>query len=270
MELVDSHCHLDFPEFETECAAVIARAQEKDIAYFLTVSTKIREITKLQTIAERFAPVFFSVGTHPYYADQEADITAAEIVTLTQHPKLIALGESGLDYHRETAPKGAQQESFLRHIDVAQRTGLPLIIHTRDADEDTGKILQQEMKKAPFKALLHCFSSGENLAWQALDLGLYISFSGILTFKQAEHLRILAAKLPLERLLVETDAPYLAPLPFRGKRNEPAYVRYTAQMLAQSRKITLKKVARQTTKNFFTLFDKARMYRALHGTNDEL
>jgi TatD DNase family protein len=254
--LIDSHCHLDFPDFAAELDAVVARARAQDIARMVTISTRVKRHAEVLGIAERFADVYCSVGTHPNHAEEEPDIGTAELVQRTKHEKVVAIGEAGLDYFRNRSARDVQEKSFRAHIAAARETGLPLVIHTRDADEDTAKILAEETGKGAFPAVLHCFTGGRDLAQRAIDLGLYVSFTGILTFKNSQNLRDIAAELPADRILVETDAPYLAPGPYRGKRNEPAYVVETAKVLAQARGVSFDGIARQTTDNFFRLFSK--------------
>jgi TatD DNase family protein len=255
--LVDSHCHLDFPDFAPEVDAVVARANAAGVGYMVTVATRVREHAALVAIAERYPCVVASVGTHPHYAAEEADVTVETLLERTTHPKVVAIGEAGLDYFYDTCSHDAQQQCFRIHVDAARKSGLPLIIHTRDADADTARILEEEAAKGSFIAVLHCFSSGRDLAQRALALGHYISFSGVLTFKRSEELRALAAELPADRILVETDSPYLAPGKFRGKRNEPSYVVETAKVLAAARGVPFDTLAAQTTENFFRLFGKA-------------
>ena len=255
-KLVDSHCHLDFPDFAGELDAVLARAKAAGIARLVTISTRVRRHDDVLAIAERSADVFCSVGTHPHNAHEELDITVDELVARTRHGKVVALGEAGLDYHYDHSPRPAQQRGFRNHIAAARETGLPLVIHTRTADEDTARILEEEMGKGAFPAVLHCYTGGRDLARRAIALGLFISFTGILTFKKSDELRAIAAALPADRILVETDAPYLAPGRFRGKRNEPAYVTETAKVLAETRGVSFDEIARQTTDNFFRLFSK--------------
>ena len=254
--LVDSHCHLDFPDFADELDAVVARAEAAGVERMVTISTRVREQTKLLAIAERFSNVYCSVGTHPHHADEEDGITSDELAAQTRHPKVVALGEAGLDYFYENGSPKAQARGFRAHIAAARTTGLPLVIHTREADEDCGRILDDEMAKGSFRAVLHCYTGGRELALKAVALGLYIGFTGILTFKKSDTLRALAAELPEDRILVETDAPYLAPGKFRGKRNEPSYVVETARVLADVRGVSLEEMSRQTTENFFRLFSK--------------
>jgi TatD DNase family protein len=254
--LIDSHCHLDFPDFRDELDGVVERARSAGIARIVTISTRVRRQPDLLAIAERFPEVYCSVGTHPHHADEELDIGAADLVAHTRHPKVVAVGEAGLDYHYDNAPREAQEQGFRAHIAAARETGLPLVIHSRDADDDMAQILRQETGKGAFPAVLHCFTGGRDLAFAGIELGLYVSFTGILTFKKSDTLRAIAAELPAERILVETDAPYLAPGKFRGKRCEPAYVTETAKVLAETRGVTPEEIARQTTDNFFRLFSK--------------
>ena len=256
--LVDHHAHLDFPQLAEERDAIIARAAAAGVGMIVTISTRIRRFPEILAIAERYPNVFCSVGTHPHQADEEVDVPASEIVRLSRHPKVVSVGEAGLDYFYKHATPENQAEGFRRHIRAARETGLPLEIHTRDADEDTARILQQEHDDGgPFPALLHCFTGGRDLALRALDLGLYISFSGVISFKKSDALRAIAADIPLDRLLVETDAPFLAPDPFRGKRNEPAFVVHTAAALARAKGVSAAEIATATTDNFFRLFRKA-------------
>ena len=254
--LVDSHCHLDFPDFSGDLDAIVARAAQAGIGRIVTISTRVRRLSELIAIAERFPNVYCSVGTHPHHADEEDGIASEELIELTGHPKVVALGEAGLDYFYDNGSPQAQARGFRAHIAAARATGLPLVVHTRDADEDCGRILQEEAAKGPFRAVLHCYTGGRELAMTAIELGLSISFTGILTFKKSEALRALAAELPADRIMVETDAPYLAPGKFRGKRNEPAYVVEVAKVLAEARGVSLEEISRQTTENFFRLFSK--------------
>lgn len=254
--LVDSHCHLDFPDFSTELDAVISRARAAGVGRIVTISTRVKRHAEVLAIAEKFLEVFCSVGTHPHYADEELDIDAQKLVGLAKHPKIVAIGEAGLDYFRNNSPREAQAASFRQHIAAARETGLPLVIHSRDCDADMIQILREESGKGGFPAVLHCFTGGRDLAFAAIDLGHYVSFTGILTFKNSDALREIAAALPADRMMVETDAPYLAPLPYRGKRNEPAYVVETAKVLADARGVAADEIRRQTTENFFRLFSK--------------
>jgi TatD DNase family protein len=255
--LVDSHCHLDFPDFAEDLDGIVARAEAVGVGKLVTISTRVRRLPALLAIAERFPNVYCSVGTHPHNADEEDGIAADELIELTKHPKVIALGEAGLDNFYEHGSSGAQERGFRAHIAAARATGLPLVIHTREADEQCGTILADEMAKGAFKAVLHCYTGGRELAMKAIDMGLSISFTGIITFKKSQELRDLAAELPADRIMVETDAPYLAPGKWRGKRNEPSYVVETAKVLAETRGVSLEELSRQTTENFFRLFSKA-------------
>ncbi len=254
--LIDSHCHLDFPDCASELEVVVVRARAAGIARMVTISTRVHRHAEVLAIAERFADVFCSVGTHPHYAHQEADVTAADLVARTRHPKVVAIGEAGLDYHYDNSPREAQERGFHTHIGAARETGLPLVIHTREADADTARILEEETGQGAFPAVLHCFTGGRDLAQRAVALGLFVSFTGILTFKNSTALRAIAAELPADRILIETDAPYLAPGRFRGQRNEPAYVVEVAKVLAECRGVSLDEIARQTSENFFRLFSK--------------
>ncbi len=254
--LVDHHCHLDFPQFADDLDGVVARAAEAGVATLVTISTRVRQLDKLLAIAERFENVYCSVGTHPHYADEERDIPLSALIERSRHPKVVAIGEAGLDYFYQRSSREAQAEGFRRHIAAARETGLPLEIHARDADEDTARILEEEHTNGPFTAILHCFTGGTELAERALALGHYISFTGVVTFKTADPLREVAASIPIDRLLVETDAPYLAPVPYRSKTNEPAFVRHTAAKLAELKGVSPADLATATTDNFFRLFSK--------------
>ncbi|MEW9807954.1 TatD family hydrolase [Mesorhizobium marinum] len=255
--LVDSHCHLDFPDFAEERAAVVARAREAGVGHMVTICTRVRKFAQVLAIAEEFENVFCSVGTHPHNAAEEPDVTVEELVRLAANPRVVAIGEAGLDYHYDKAPRDAQMQGFRTHIDAARRTGLPLVIHARSADADIAATLEDEMGKGAFPFVLHCFSSGAELARTGVRLGGYVSFSGILTFKNSDELRAIARETPRDRLLVETDAPYLAPVPLRGKRNEPSYVVNTARTLAETTGLSLEDITTITTENFFRLFSKA-------------
>lgn len=254
--LVDSHCHLDFPDFEEDRDAVVARARAAGVGVMVTISTRVRQIGALKALASRYERIYCSVGTHPHHADEELDVTVDELVAQAEDPIVVAIGEAGLDYHYDNAPREAQEEGFRRHIEAARKTQLPLVIHARDADADIAEILTQEMGKGAFPAILHCFSSGVELARRGVELGCYVSFSGILTFRRSDELRAIAAEVPAERLLIETDAPYLAPVPHRGHRNEPAYVVDTAHVLADVRGIAPDLLSAVTTDNFFRIFNK--------------
>lgn len=254
--LIDTHCHLDFPDFEAERDEIIARAHAAGVVQMVTISTRVRKFPTILAIAEKYPTVFCSVGTHPHNADEELDVTVDELVRLAQHPRVVAIGEAGLDYFYDNAPREAQAQGLRNHIAAARITGLPLVIHSRSADEDMAAILTEETEKGAFPFLLHCFSSGPDLARIGVELGGYVSFSGILTFPKSEELREIAKTVPVERMLVETDAPYLAPKPFRGKRNEPAYVAHTAAVLAQTLGIGEAEIAAATTENAFRIFSK--------------
>jgi len=254
--LVDSHCHLDFPDFRDELDAVVARAKAAGIGRLVTISTRVRKLDGLLAITDRFPEVYCSVGTHPHNAHEELDIKAADLVGYARHPKVVAIGEAGLDYHYDNSPVDKQEQGLRQHIAAARETGLPLVIHSREADEHMTRVLKDEMREGAFPAVLHCFTGGRDLAFGAIDMGLYVSFTGILTFKNSADLRAIAKDLPADRILVETDSPYLAPMPYRGKRCEPAYVVETAKMLAETRGVPPAEIARQTTENFFRLFNK--------------
>jgi TatD DNase family protein len=260
--LVDSHCHLDFDDFSGDLDGIVARAQAAGIGRLVSISTRVKRRAGLVAIADRFPDVYCSIGTHPHHAHEELDLTIADLVGLTRHPKTVAIGEAGLDYHYDLSPRDAQEQGFRNHIAAARETGLPLVIHSREADADMAAILEEETGKGAFAAVLHCFTGGRDLAQRAIALGLFISFTGILTFKKSDELRAIAAELPAERILVETDAPYLAPGRHRGKRNEPAYVVETAKVLAETRKVGFEEIARQTTENFFRLFSKVPRHAA--------
>jgi len=254
--LIDTHCHLDFPDFDAERDAIIARARAAGVGQMITISTRVKKFDTILAIAETYANVFCSVGTHPHNADEELDIEADDLVRLSAHPKVVAIGEAGLDYFYDNAPRDAQATGLRRHIAAARQTQLPLVIHSRSADDDMAAILTEETGKGAFPFLLHCFSSGPDLAKVGVDLGGYISFSGILTFPKSEELRAIAKTVPHDRMIVETDAPYLAPKPFRGKRNEPAYVAHTAQVLAETIGVSTDGIAAITTENAFRIFSK--------------
>jgi TatD DNase family protein len=253
---IDSHCHLDFQEFAADLPGVISRANTAGIALMVTISTRVRKFAQTLAIAETYPGLYCSVGTHPHNAAHETDVTADELVLLARHPKVVAIGEAGLDYHYMHSPPAAQASSFRIHIEAARRAGLPLIIHSRNAEDDTASIIEQEMANGIFQPLLHCYSSRRSLAERGLAVGAYISFSGILTFKNADEIRSVAQSAPLSRILVETDAPYLAPVPHRGKLNEPAFVVHTLQALAEIRQTSIDEMAAATNENFFRLFSK--------------
>ena len=254
--LVDSHCHLDFPDFQGELDSIVSRARDAGLIRMVTISTRVRRHGDVLAVAERFPDVFCSVGTHPHHAHEELDLSPADLAARTQHSKVVAIGEAGLDYHYDNSPRDAQERGFRNHIAAARETGLPLVIHSRDADDDMARILEEEMGEGTFPAVLHCFTGSSDLARRAVAIGLFISFTGIVTFKKSDELRRIAASLPADRFLIETDAPYLAPGGFRGKRNEPAYVVETAKVLAEVRGVPYTELARQSTANFFRLFQK--------------
>jgi len=254
--LVDTHCHLDFPDFAPEQAEVVARARAAGVARMVTICTHVTKFDAIRVIAERYDDVFCTVGTHPNHAQDEPEAGLDQLVALAAHPKCVGIGEAGLDYHYDTAPRDLAHRVFRTHIAAARDTGLPIVIHTRDADADCAAILREEMGKGAFPALLHCFTSSAELARTAVELGLYISFSGVVTFKNSAALREIAAEVPLERMLVETDAPFLAPVPHRGKRNEPAYVADTARLLADVKGVDLREFGIVTSANALRLFAK--------------
>jgi TatD DNase family protein len=254
--IVDSHCHLDhFTDAEIE--EILARAEAAGVTRMVTIGTSVPQAAAVKALAERFPQVWATVGVHPHRAAEGAMPTVEELVALADHPRVIGIGESGLDYFYDKAPREVQQEGFRRHLRAARATGLPMCIHARDADEDVARILEEERAGGAFPFLLHCFSSTPQLAEKAVEMGGYISFSGILTFPKSTELRALAARLPEDRLLVETDAPYLAPVPLRGKRCEPAYTAHTAKVLAEARGVSLEHIAAATTANFHRLFTKS-------------
>ncbi|WP_142846946.1 TatD family hydrolase [Telmatospirillum sp. J64-1] len=254
--LVDSHCHLDFPDFAEELDDVVARAGDAGVGLMLTICTHVTRFEQVLAVAERYPQVYCTVGIHPHEAGNEPDTDAARLIEMAQHPKVVGFGETGLDYFYDHSPRDRQQASFRAHIRAARETGLPVVIHTRDADEDTARIITEEMGQGAFPGLIHCFSSGPELADIAVKNGLYISLSGILTFKTAEPIRETVKGLPLDKLLVETDSPFLAPIPKRGKRNEPSFVAYTAAKLAELKDTDSAAIAEVTTENFFRLFAK--------------
>jgi TatD DNase family protein len=253
--IVDSHCHLDYDGMAEHLPLVLQRCDDAGVGLVLSISSRVKNFSRLLAIAEAHENVFCTVGTHPHNAHEE-DVPAAELIKLTQHPKVVGIGEVGLDYHYDLSPRDEQMKGFRTHIAAARETGLPLVIHTREAEDDTARVLEEEMSRGPFKALLHCFTSKQWLAERAVELGLSVSFSGILTYKNAEDLRVTAKALPLDRLLVETDAPFLAPVPYRGKENEPSFVVKTLEQLAVVRGLSKDEMAKITSNNFFLLFDK--------------
>ncbi|MEO0912427.1 MAG: TatD family hydrolase [Pseudomonadota bacterium] len=256
-QLVDSHCHLDFPDFDGEGAALVARARAAGVARMVTICTKLRAEPAVRAIAEAHEGVFYAAGTHPMSVAAEPMVRVEDLVALAAHPKFVGIGETGLDYHYTAESAEAQKESLRIHIEAARQTGLPLIIHARDADADMADILTEEHGRGAFGCVMHCFSSGAELARAALDLGFYLSMSGIVTFKKSQALRDIFAAAPLDRILVETDSPYLAPVPYRGKRNEPAYTAHTAAVGAEVMGVSAEAFAEATTANFDRLFAKA-------------
>ncbi|RFP91161.1 TatD family deoxyribonuclease [Rhodobacteraceae bacterium 63075] len=256
-KITDSHCHLDFPDFEEERGAVIERAREAGVHRMVTICTRLRNEPAVRAIAEAHEPVFYAAGTHPMSAAEEPLASVAELVEIAKHPKMVGIGETGLDYHYTAESADIQKESLRIHCAAAAQTGLPLIIHARDADEDMARILAEEHRNAAFDCVMHCFSSGAGLARVALDLGFYLSMSGIGTFPRSQEIRDIFAAAPAERVLVETDAPYLAPPPYRGKRNEPSYVVHTARVAADVFGMSYEEFAAQSEENFERIFSKA-------------
>ncbi len=261
--LIDSHCHLTFPDFKEDCNQVIIRARESGVKLMVTISTKITQATEIIALADSYDDIVCSIGIHPHEVENEPEINVEDLIKLLKHPKVVGVGETGLDYFYEHSCRETQKRSFRNHIIASRRTRLPVIIHTRDADEDTKFILEEEYSKGEYPGLIHCFTAGEDLARTVLDMGFYISISGIATFKNASDLREVIKMIPLERLLVETDSPFLAPVPFRGKRNEPSFVRHTAEMLAEIKDVSVEDVIKVTGDNFFSLFQKAQNFRPM-------
>ena len=254
--LVDSHCHLDFPDFAQEVERVVARAQSAGVEIMLSIGTRLDRFEGVLALAERFPSVYCTVGVHPNEADSAPDVQVDQLLELARHPKVVGFGETGLDFYYEKSDRDRQKRAFRIHMEAARQAQLPVVIHTRDADRDMAEILTEEWAKGAFPALIHCFSSGRQLAEIALDFGFYISISGIITFKNAEPLRDVVSGIPLDRLLVETDSPYLAPIPFRGKRNEPAHVVHTARKVAELKDVDEDTLAQATSANFLRLFEK--------------
>ncbi|MEE8352694.1 MAG: TatD family hydrolase [Rhodospirillales bacterium] len=255
--LVDSHCHLDFPDFDGELDDVLARAKDAGIGHMMTICTRVIKFDGVLALAEAHDNIFCTVGIHPHNVTDEPETTSEDLIGLTEHPKVVGIGETGLDFYYDHCPRDLQEKSFRAHITAARETGLPLVIHNRDSDEDMIRILRDEHRKGPFPGLIHCFSSDSQLAENVMEIGLSISFSGIVTFKAAETLRDVARIVPIERILVETDAPYLAPVPKRGKRNEPAFTIFTAAEVAGIKGMDADAFAKATTDNYFRLFSKA-------------
>ena len=255
--LVDSHCHLDFPDFEGELDDVVARANLAGVSYILTICTRITKFDSILLLAKRFDNMWCSVGIHPHNVSDEPEITAEHLIRMAKDPKVVGFGETGLDFYYNNSPRDKQEMCFRVHIAAAREAGLPVIVHTRDADADMARVLEDEHRNGPFPGLIHCFSAGQKLAERVLEIGFYISFSGIVTFNKADELRETAKQVPMERILVETDSPYLAPMPKRGKRNEPAFTVFTAARIAEIKGLSSADFAAQTTDNFFQLFTKA-------------
>lgn len=260
--LVDSHCHLDFPDFEDNRDDVIARAVADGVTRMVTICTRPSQEPSVRAIAERYEPVYYAAGAHPLNVGEEPLTTVDALCKMAGHPKMVGIGETGLDYHYDKWPPDLQKQSFRLHIDAARETGLPLIIHARNADSDVAALLREGYDNGAYPCVMHCFSSGRALAEAALEMGFYLSMSGVVTFKNAEDLRAIFRDAPLERLLVETDSPYLAPVPKRGKRNEPAYVAHTAAVGAEMFALSTDEFARITTDNFHRLFTKVSRARA--------
>ena len=255
--IVDSHCHLDFPDFEGEIPNLVSRAEEAGVKRMVTICTRLKNEPKVRKIAEEFNSIYYAAGTHPMSASTEPLATVDQLIKIAQHPKMVGIGETGLDYHYTAESADIQKTSLKIHIEAARETNLPLIIHSRAADEDMAAILKDEFNKGSYNCVMHCFSSSVELAKLSLDLGFYLSMSGIITFKKSEELRTIFKLAPIDQVLVETDSPYLSPVPFRGKRNEPSYTAHTAEMGASIYGLDYETFANQTTKNFNKLFSKA-------------
>jgi TatD DNase family protein len=262
LEITDSHCHLDFPDFDEERGDIVRRAVEAGVTRMVTICTKLKNEPNIRAIAESYAPVFYAAGTHPMSVASEPLVSVDDLVALAAHPKFVGIGETGLDYHYTSESAEIQKTSLRIHIEAAQRTGLPLIIHSRAADEDMAEILASEYRNAPYSCVMHCFSSSAELGRAALDLGFYLSMSGIAAFPKSGDLRDIFATAPVDRVLLETDSPYLAPPPFRGKRNEPAYTMHTAKVGADVYGLSIDAFAAQTQDNFDRLFSKVAAYKA--------
>lgn len=260
--ITDSHCHLDFPDFDGELPDILARAREAGVHRMVTICTRLRNEPSVRALAEAHAPIFYAAGTHPMSASEETLASVDELVAMSAHPKFVGIGESGLDYHYTAESMAIQKQSLRVHIEAAQRTGLPLIIHARAADEDMADILSAEHANAPYSCVMHCYCSGPELARTCLDLGFYLSMSGIATFPKSSEVRDIFASAPVSQVLVETDSPYLAPVPRRGKRNEPAYTAFTAKVGAEVFGMEIAEFAAQTEQNFERLFTKAAAFKA--------
>lgn len=256
--IIDSHCHLNFPEFADDFKQILERAKQNNVQIMQTICTQVSKFPDVLAIANAYQNIYCSTGVHPCDVEKEGIISIKNLLDMTRNDKVISLGETGIDFYHtiEQNKRDKQIESFINHIEAAKISNLPLIIHTRDAEEVTIKILKEQLKLAKFKAVIHCFTGSSYMAKEILDMGFYISISGIVTFKNATNLQNIVKNLPLDKLLVETDAPYLAPIPHRGKRNEPAYVKHTAEFIAKLKNISYDEVAKATTDNFFKLFDK--------------
>jgi len=256
--LVDSHCHLDYPELSGDLDGVLARAKTAGVGHMLSICTQVSKFAPILALAEKHANISCTVGIHPHEAATEPAVDAAKLLEYAKHPKVVGFGETGLDFYYDHSPRDQQERNFRDHIAAARESGLPVIVHTRDADDKTAEVMADEMKKGAYTGVIHCFSSGQNLADQVLEMGFYISLSGIVTFKKADELRAVAKTVPLDRILVETDSPYLAPVPYRGKSNQPAYVANVAATVAELKGISRDELAQRTTDNFFRLFSKAK------------
>lgn len=254
--LVDSHCHLNYKGLGDDLESLIQDCDARNVRFLLAINARIREFDEVLRIANQSDRIACSVGVHPHEAENEPDVSVEDLLERAKHPKVVAIGETGLDYYYDTAPRDLQKSNFRTHIKAARETGLPLIVHSRDAEDDTYNIMKEEMEEGAFKGVIHCFTASQDFAKKALSLGFYISLSGIVTFKNAKDLQDVAKTIPLDKLLVETDAPYLAPIPHRGKTCSPAYVADTAQFLADHLNLSLEDISAATTQNFFTLFDK--------------
>ena len=257
--IIDSHCHLDFKEFKDDLNSILTNAKNNDILGMQTICTKISEFPKILNISEQYPNIWCSIGTHPHNAEDEIHISKKTMIEICKNKNVIGIGETGLDYYYENSKKDSQIKSFYKHIEVSKETNLPLIIHARDADNDIIDILTKEYKKQKFTGVIHCFTASQELATAALRIGFYISFSGIITFKNAEKIRKSCEIIPINKILVETDAPFLAPMPYRGKRNEPAYITETIKKVAEIKNISLEDTTKFTTNNFFNLFNKAKL-----------
>ena len=259
--VTDSHCHLDFPDFENNLEETIEKAVKSGVTRMVTICTKLQNEPTVRGIAEKFDCVFYAAGTHPMNAHNQPMIDVSNLLEISKHPKFVGIGETGLDYFYTKETEKDQKESLALHIQAAQKSNLPLIVHSRAADEDIAEILESEFKNAEFNCVMHCFSSGKKLAEKMLDLGFYLSMSGIVTFPKSNELRDIFALAPIEQIIVETDSPYLAPPPYRGKRNEPAYVTLTAEKGAEIFNLSYEDFASQVERNFEKIFPKAQRYR---------